>query len=519
MSFSFDFDFISSLLAMPPDQMLLKIFFLGAWVPIALVFLWGAKELWLEYIQSQWVSEQTYLLLAIDIPRGNAESLKSVENMFTYLAGAHGSINLIDQYWVGKFQLGFSFEIVSIDGYTQFLIRTPSAFKNMVESAIYSVYPDAEISEVNDYTENVPDRFPDSEYDMWGAEFIQAAPDCYPIKTYPAFEDPTSPADATFKDPLASLMDLNSTLRPGEQLWYQILVTPEDFSWTSRGDSEVSRLLKEKVPSKRNFLDGIIDVFMTVLSEIGSIFSMAIHGDVGETKKEDEKDDSLKMMNLKPNEKKRIESIQEKASKVGFRCKIRMIYIAKKEVVNKPKVVNGFVGYMKQFIDLDINNFKPDMEVTATSVSYFFRKSRLSYRQNSVMAGYKNRSTTRGRIPGILNIEELATLWHFPIEAVVRATLIQKAPGRKSEPPTSLPFEESSSPGESNAADFEASGIFEEEVLSNQDEGQAGAIETHHSVSVNDIQEKNKLPDFFDDSEIDDKKNEESEAPGNLPFV
>jgi hypothetical protein len=435
--------------------------------------------------------------------------------MFTYLAGAHGTHNLIDIYWLGKFQLGFSFEIVSIDGYTQFLIRTPTAFKNLVESSVYSVYPDAEISEVNDYTDNVPDKFPDSEYDIWGAEFIQATPDCYPIKTYPSFEDPGSPADSTFKDPLASLMDLNSSLNPGEQLWYQILVTPTGFDWMKRGDSEVSRILKEKVPKKKNALDSFIDLFVTVLSEIGSIFSMAIHGDVAE--KKEEKDDVLKMMNLKPNEKKKIEAIQEKASKLGFICKIRMIYIAKKDVINKPKVVNGFVGYMKQFIDLDVNNFKPDMTVTATSVNYFFKKSRLSHRQNSLMAGYKNRSSIRGRIPGVLNIEELATLWHFPIEAVVRAPLIQKAPGRKSEPPTSLPFQESMGSGEPNVADFEASGIFEEEVLSSSRDKPSATFDSNKKKNISN---EDKLPAFFDDnnSEQESAVNEE-EAPDNLPFV
>ncbi len=506
-----NFDFINNLLSLPPDQLLLKIFFLGGWIPIAIVFLWGAKELWLHYIQNQWGNQQRTILLAVDIPRGNAESLRSVENLFTYLAGAHGSLNLIDVFWEGKFQLGFSFEIVSIDGYTQFLINTPVAFKNLVESAVYSVYPDAEISEVNDYTENVPSTFPDNEYDIWGAEFIQNTLDCYPFKTYPSFEDPSSPPETTFKDPLASLMDLNSSLNPGEQLWYQIIVYPTGFDWMVRGDEEISRILKEKVPSKKNFIDHFIDVFLTVLSEVSSIISMALQGDsTSETK--EESDDSLKMMNLKPKEKKRIESIQEKASKLGFECKMRMIYLAKKDVINKPKVINGFVGYMKQFIDLDLNNLKPDMDVTATSVSYFFKKSRLKHRQNSIMAGYKSRSGTVGRKRKIFNIEELATLWHFPIEAVVRAPLIQKAPGRKSEPPTTLPFQEDH---ESSVPNFEDSSIFEDEVLNSQNNKE------EKSVLLDDksYQTKPKMPDFFDDDNNNNKTSASPEVPGNLPFV
>ncbi len=518
MYISFDFDFINSFLALSPDQMLLKLFFLGAWVPFAIVFLWGAKEMWLYYISNQWGSEQKFILLAIDIPRGNSESLKSVENLFTYLAGAHGTHNLIDIYWIGKYQLNFSFEIVSINGYTQFLIHTPAIFRNLVESAIYSVYPDAEISEVNDYTDNVPSRFPDSEYDMWGAEFIQVRPECYPIKTYSKFEDPSSPPETIFKDPMASLMDLNSSLRSGEQLWYQIIISPTDFGWVSMGDNEVSSILKEKVPVKKNFLDNFIDIFLGSLSEIISILNMVWQGESSE-KKEDQ-DDSLKMMNLKPKEKKQIEAIQEKSSKLGFRCKIRMIYVAKKEVINKPKVINGFVGYMKQFMDLDLNNFKPDMDKTATSVSYFFKKYRLSHRQNSIMQGYKGRSGTVGRTLKILNIEELATLWHFPIEAVVKAPLIQKAPGRKSEPPMTLPLEESIVSDESIFLDSsESSDIFAEEVLSGKTSNSEENLKEKKDKISKYSKNKSELPDFFLDDDLDKKDTDKNEAPGNLPFV
>ena len=45
-----------------------------------------------------------------------------------------------------------------------------------------------------------------------------------------------------------------------------------------------------------------------------------------------------------------------------------------------------------------------------------------------------------------MDIEELATLWHFPLEANVKAPFIQKAPGRKADAPASLPiFEETTS--------------------------------------------------------------------------
>jgi hypothetical protein len=96
----------------------------------------------------------------------------------------------------------------------------------------------------------------------------------------------------------------------------------------------------------------------------------------------------------------------------------------------------------KQFADLDLNNLKPDMDVTATSANYLFKESRLNTRKTKIINAYKGRSTTRGRVTKIFNVEELATLWHFPIDANVRAPLIQKTPGRKAEAPMTLPLAE-----------------------------------------------------------------------------
>jgi hypothetical protein len=64
----------------------------------------------------------------------------------------------------------------------------------------------------------------------------------------------------------------------------------------------------------------------------------------------------------------------------------------------------------------------------------------MNIRKSKIVRNYKGRSYSSGGTPGVLNVEEIATLWHFPLESVVKAPMIQKAPGRKSEPPMSLPM-------------------------------------------------------------------------------
>ncbi len=431
MNINFDPSRLEAFLYANSSDMAWMFFANIGWMILAVFYLIGVREVYLMYIQGKFAATLKNVILAVDIPKGNVQSPKAVENLFTYLGGAHGSISFWEKWFEGKFQESFSFEIVSIEGYTQFLIMTPVASRFLLESAIYSQYPDAEITEIDDYTKGMPTKFPDEEWDIWGGEFIQGSSDVYPIKLYQEFEHSFGESETQFKDPMASLMDLCSSLRTGEQLWMQFLVTPTGFDWVKKADKEVDKILGKEKKAEGGFLK-----FVTWLGDL-SEHIFAIWGDVKpkETK-------AISMMELTPKKKKQIEAIQQKASKLGFEFKMRVVYIAKKELLNRAKVVSGLVGWIKQFAALDLNNFKPDMNVTATKTAYFAKDRRLIVKKNILMQNYIERSGA-GRPAGILNIEELATLWHFPLEANVKAPFIQKAPGRKADAPASLPiFEE-----------------------------------------------------------------------------
>jgi len=417
---------------LPAGQMFWEFFINFGWMIIAVVFLYGISLIYLQKIRSQWAAKNLkFIILAIDVPKGNEQSPKAVENMFTYLAGAHGSVNFFEKWFEGKFQVSFSYEIVSLEGYTQFLIRTPIEFRNLIETSVYSQYPDAEISEVDDYVDTVPHHFPDEDYDIWGAEFMQGNDWPFPIKMYQEFEHKFGESETQFKDPMASLMDLCSSLHEGEQLWLQFIVIPIGFDWLADTDKAVDKILgkKKKQNSKASkFIELMGDASEAVYS---------IWGDI-ENKNSDDK--GLSMQELTPKQKKQIEAIHLKASKLAFELKIRVIYVARKDLLNRSKVVNGVVGYMKQFAALDLNNLKPDVKLTMTKTAYFNKYKRLLKKKNAIMANYVARDDSAGRNPGIFNIEELATLWHFPIEANVKAPMIQKAPGRKADAPSELPI-------------------------------------------------------------------------------
>lgn len=468
---------------LPADQMAWEFFINVGWIVIAIVFLYGLLLIYRQRLSAQWAAKNLkYIILAIDVPKGNEQSPKAVENMFTYLGGAHGSINFFEAWFEGKFQPSFSYEIVSLEGYTQFLIRTPVEYRNLIETSIYSQYPDAEISEVDDYVDTVPHTFPDEEYDIWGSEFMQAKHWAYPIKMYREFEHVMGPSETQFKDPMASLMDLCGSLREGEQFWFQLIVVPTGFDWLGATDKEVDKILGKKKKVEGFFSKAV--AWMGTASEM--IFS--IWGDI-EDKSEDSK--GMSMMELSPKQKRQVEAIQAKSSKLAFEAKIRVIYIARREVMNRSKVTSGFVGYIKQFAALDLNNLKPDTTTTMTKTAYFNKDKRLIKKKNLIMANYVNRDDSNGRSPGIYDIEELATLWHFPLEANVKSPLIQKAPGRKADAPSSLPIVDDFIGGP-------APELFNLEVLRRDKQRQEQINPT--------VQERSEV-------------NSKASAPDNLPFV
>lgn len=431
MIINLDFTQLAELTSLPLADIVWRImFWYFGWLPIAVVFIWGVLELWLYYRQDLYAAKQKSIVLAIDIPQNNVQSLRAVENMFAYLHGAHKNINLVEKWWDGFLQPSFSLEIVAIDGYIQFLIVAPASFKDFVETAVYAQYPDAEISQVEDYTSDAPDHFPNNEYDLWGAEFVLTAHPALPIRLYQEFEHQFGEPETTYRDPMASLMDLMSSLKKGEQLWYQIIVKPTGFDWVKTFQKEIGRIIGDK-PSA--------GLFSIVSEHISDIFKAGLGNELEPPKKPE----VPSMLNLRPVQKKQIEGAQNKINKIGFEVKIRMVYLAKKEMMNKPKVVSGFVGFMKQFSANDLNGFKPDMPKTATSTAYFQAEKRANIRKNKLMRAYKWRSNWRGRDPFLFSSEELATIWHFPIDAVVKAPLVQRAAARRVEPPMRLPVGES----------------------------------------------------------------------------
>lgn len=421
------------LIELPPHLAIIQFLLYVGWIPLLIVFLWGIWQVWILSRREKFLAKQQYVLLAIDVPKDNTQGPEAVERLFAHLAGAKFRGNWIERNIHGYCQLSFSFELVSINGQIQFLIRTPVALRDLVESAVYATYPDAAITEVEDYTFTIPDKFPNEEYDLWGADLVLYNKDPFPIRTYPAFEHKLT---QEFKDPLTDLLEIFGKFQKGEQGWLQLIITPIDQKWKSAGERLVKKLMGRKVEYKKAGLEHLIELPLGVLRDLGEIIWMGIIWiwmPSSTVKKEEGKEYLL----LSPGEKRIIEAIENKISKIGFAVKFRMIYLAEKEIFNKAKGVAGVLGALSQFNTLDMNGFKPDSR-TITSAAYLLVKERLGKKQTRILKNYKERRGQAGAKQNILNIEELATLYHFPVQEV-KAPMIKKAGSKRGEPPFGLP--------------------------------------------------------------------------------
>ena len=368
------------------------------WLPIVLGIVFF--ESWMYYIQRVYWQGINRIILEIKPPRDIDQSPKIMEHVFAGFWGIFGTVaNKYQKYFQGVIQDYFSFEIVGNNGEIHFFLRIPAKYRNLAEAQIYGHYPQAEIREVEDYTSKVPSDIPNKNWDLWGTKMKLAKDDAYPIRTYLQHIDIVSPAIAPqFIDPLAGLMEVMSKLQPGEQIWIQILFRPIGDDWVEKSKKVVAELMAKARPA--------------AVPEATSI--------------------SLSM--LSPGEREIISFVELKASKKAYQSKIQFAYLGRREIYSSANI-GATMGLFNQFAALNANNLRPE-PLSMTKANYFFAKQRKIYKQRKLLRLMKARSFWEKGY--ILNIEELASIFHFPTTGV-KAPMTPWLETKKSEPPLGLP--------------------------------------------------------------------------------
>jgi hypothetical protein len=426
-----DYFFALGQLSVP--ELIWRLFLDGGWVLVVWVFI---QAWWLRFKakkSADFASTVNYTVLAVQVPKATEQTPMAMESVFSQLASLHARFGWWDEKVRGMFNPKISLEIISIDGYIHFYIRIPSKWRDLVEAAIYSQYSDAEIMETSDYTLKVPEKFPDPLWDITGLEYVLKKHWAYPIRTYTGFEH--SAAENKFKDPLVGLYEAMNTLKSGEQLWIQLLLSPADDSWTKQAGEVLGKFTGKKAVAQGGPL---AQLGAATLAWPAFLVEHATGVDMTGTAATPVKKEEPKKPELSPGEKKAYEGISQKLGKHAFATKIRVVYVAKRDVLSKGRLV-AIKGVMNQFGSIDMNTFKGFGAVTPRPGGFFSRNQE-GLMKAALIKAYRSRSGS-GATAYYLNTEELATLYHFPM-LDVKAPLLVKTEAKRGEAPTGLPTAE-----------------------------------------------------------------------------
>lgn len=318
------------------------------------------------------------VILLLQVPRTNDKKELAAEQMFACL---HGLLTLPSTNPLMRTQRErISFEIAVQKKRIGFYVWVPDYLKNFVEEQIYAQYPNVQISEVSDYASSSDD------YSTTLVSELQLTSNsALPIKTFQSFE----------VDPLAAITATLARFEEDEEAWIQMVTRPAGSQWHKRSESYVASL--------RGGGSG---------SMSPAVLLRAFWGSAEEGKSASP--------SLTEYEQSRARAAEEKSHKLAFETVIRVVYRGNLAPAAAKLRLQSIVASYKQFNTTYLNGFKAKTSRTPLNALQAYR-ARQAY----------------GGGP-ILNIEEIATLYHLP-HTTVETPYILWAASQTAEPPATLP--------------------------------------------------------------------------------
>ena len=263
-----------------------------------------------------------------------------------------------------------------------FYVAVPKKYETYMEKQIYGFYPKAMVQKIEDYNIFNPEG-------KCSAGFLKLEKNSVlPIKTYKDLE----------VDPLESISNALSKIEEkGEGGAIQVIIKSAPKNWNRYGLAILKKMNK------------------------GQSFTDAIKG---KTIKKPKKDEPQIQTRLSPADEEAMKFLQTKASKPGFEVNIRLISSANTKE-RADELLSHIEGSFSQFGAPNLNSFKIERTKKQALKKLCFN---FSFRLFS----------NKGKI--ILNSEEVASLFHFPLTSLGSPTL-KWLKARESTPPANLPKE------------------------------------------------------------------------------
>lgn len=406
----------------------------GGWLLLVCITLWIAWETYLVIKMIDYISAIEWTYLQITMPPDAEQTPKAMEIAYDVWGGIHKNPDMIEKYFDGYLEAWYSCELQCKMDQARYIMVVPTNHRRFFEGVIYGQYPQAEIKEVEDYTLRFPWYDNGKKFNLYGTEVTMVEEDIYPIKTYVEYEDAMAPEDR-FIDPHQSLIEAYTNVGPGEEYWVQILIRPIDpgkiNAWAEEGNEEIAKISgqakKKKATGAQKFAQNVLRFPLDAVTTF-------LHGPI----EREEKDDKPQLRFFNPSDEAKMKAILQKTSKGGFRTKIRIIYIAPVGQLHKPNISRA-IGAFKQFNTFNLNSLMPDGATKTNGPNYFMKASRRAFRERNILLNFQWRDFWGATSGQMMNAEELATLYHFPVKYVQAPGVERSKSGLKSAP-DNLPY-------------------------------------------------------------------------------
>ena len=286
-----------------------------------------------------------------------------------------------------------SFEIVATAEAIRFYCFCPAKLVSFVQNAVNAAYPEAEVTAVPQWEILSNSHLIEGVIQLKG-------PDYSPIRTL----------EVLASDPLNSILNKISHLKPGEMMVIQHLITPVSGTWRKHAYSFLN-FLKNQLSSPKT----------TMLGQFGTGFKESVSGQT--TVPSEPQNQTV--------DQKLYEEVEKKMSRPGFRVCIRLIAASPDKIHAQSNFENLARSY-SMFDEPPLANF--------------------TYSQ-SFLTRWHFVSNFRLRLPPLIelpfarqqfvvNTTELATILHFPSMDVetprIQWLAAKKAPAPTDMPPTGL---------------------------------------------------------------------------------
>lgn len=321
------------------------------------------------------------------------ELISVMETMFSTIGSLRAERGVMS--WLRGRKDHFSFEIVFEQEKIKFFIAAPTISRSFIEEQVHAQYPDALIEDVPDY------NIFSATGVVLGSYLTLRRPSAFPIKTYEKLET----------DPLNTLTNAFSKLLADEGAALQLVLRSAPAGWRSQGLKIAREMQQGKKLSEVE--KGSLG---TIAKGVGKEFASVA---AGKTQPEQQKE----AYRLSPLEEEMVKGLEEKASKAGLEANIRVI-VSTKTPQRTQQILNSILGSFGQYNIYEYgNSFAKAIPKRRTKMveQFIYREFNDTYRI-------------------ILNSEELASIYHFPL-MTTETPKIDWLTSRKALPPSNLPEE------------------------------------------------------------------------------